>query len=168
MIVETVGVGQSETAVAGMTDVFVLLQLPNAGDDLQAIKKGVVELADLVVDQQGRPRPAAAEPRAGADRERAARIAAGTGARAQLAAAGARSVSALEGDGHRRVLAARSSASATRCGDSGELAARRQRQALAWMWALIDARLRAALPRAPGGARARCRRSLDAVDARAA
>jgi LAO/AO transport system kinase len=41
VIVETVGVGQSETAVAGMTDIFVLLQLPNAGDDLQAIKKGV-------------------------------------------------------------------------------------------------------------------------------
>ena len=49
IIVETVGVGQSETAVAGMTDVFVLLQLPNAGDDLQAIKKGIMELADLVV-----------------------------------------------------------------------------------------------------------------------
>lgn len=49
IIVETVGVGQSETSVAGMTDVFALLQLPNAGDDLQAIKKGIVELADLVV-----------------------------------------------------------------------------------------------------------------------
>ena len=49
VIVETVGVGQSETAVASMTDMFVLLQLPNAGDDLQAIKKGVMELADLVV-----------------------------------------------------------------------------------------------------------------------
>ncbi len=49
VIVETVGVGQSEIAVAGMTDMFVLLQLPNAGDDLQAIKRGVMELADLVV-----------------------------------------------------------------------------------------------------------------------
>ncbi len=49
VIVETVGVGQSETAVAGMTDMFVLMQLPNAGDDLQAIKKGVMELADLVL-----------------------------------------------------------------------------------------------------------------------
>ena len=49
IIVETVGIGQSETAVAGMTDMFVLLQLPNAGDDLQAIKRGVMELADLVV-----------------------------------------------------------------------------------------------------------------------
>lgn len=48
IIVETVGVGQSETTVAGMVDVFVLLQLPNAGDDLQAIKKGIVEIADMV------------------------------------------------------------------------------------------------------------------------
>ena len=49
VIVETVGVGQSETAVANMTDMFVLMQLPNAGDDLQAIKKGVMERADLVL-----------------------------------------------------------------------------------------------------------------------
>lgn len=49
VIVETVGVGQSESAVAGMTDMFMLMQLPNAGDDLQAIKKGVMELADLVL-----------------------------------------------------------------------------------------------------------------------
>jgi hypothetical protein len=49
VLIETVGVGQSETAVSGMSDMFVLLQLPNAGDDLQAIKKGVMELADLVV-----------------------------------------------------------------------------------------------------------------------
>ncbi len=49
VIVETVGVGQSETAVAGMTDVFVLMQQPNAGDDLQAIKRGIVELADVIV-----------------------------------------------------------------------------------------------------------------------
>lgn len=49
IIVETVGVGQSEIAVAGMSDVFVVLQLPNAGDDLQGIKKGILELADIVV-----------------------------------------------------------------------------------------------------------------------
>ena len=48
VIIETVGVGQSEIAVAGMTDMFLLLQLPNAGDDLQAIKKGVMEMADLI------------------------------------------------------------------------------------------------------------------------
>ena len=60
VIVETVGVGQSETAVAGMTDMFVLMQLPNAGDDLQAIKKGVMELADLVVINKADLDPAAA------------------------------------------------------------------------------------------------------------
>ena len=49
IIVETVGVGQSETTVAGMVDMFVLVQLPNSGDDLQAIKKGIVEIADIVV-----------------------------------------------------------------------------------------------------------------------
>lgn len=60
VIVETVGVGQSETAVQGMTDMFVLLQLPNAGDDLQAIKKGVMELADLVAINKADLDPAAA------------------------------------------------------------------------------------------------------------
>ncbi len=49
IIVETVGVGQSETAVAQMTDLFMLLTLPNAGDELQGIKRGIMELADLVV-----------------------------------------------------------------------------------------------------------------------
>ncbi|MBS1136697.1 MAG: methylmalonyl Co-A mutase-associated GTPase MeaB, partial [Proteobacteria bacterium] len=49
VIVETVGVGQSETAVAGMVDVFALLLLPNAGDELQAIKKGIMEIADVLV-----------------------------------------------------------------------------------------------------------------------
>ena len=49
IMVETVGVGQSEVAVANMTDVFVLLHLPNSGDDLQAMKKGVMEFADFVV-----------------------------------------------------------------------------------------------------------------------
>ena len=48
VVVETVGVGQSETAVAGMTDLFVLLLAPLAGDELQGIKRGVMELADLV------------------------------------------------------------------------------------------------------------------------
>jgi LAO/AO transport system kinase len=49
VIVETVGVGQSETAVADMVDLFCLLLLPNAGDELQGIKKGIVELAELII-----------------------------------------------------------------------------------------------------------------------
>ena len=49
LIVETVGVGQSETAVHGMTDFFLLLMLAGAGDELQGIKKGIMEMADMVV-----------------------------------------------------------------------------------------------------------------------
>ena len=49
VLVETVGVGQSETAVADMTDMFLLLLLPGSGDDLQGIKRGIVELADLIL-----------------------------------------------------------------------------------------------------------------------
>ncbi len=49
LLIETVGVGQSETQVAAMTDVFVLLTLPNAGDELQGIKRGIMELADICV-----------------------------------------------------------------------------------------------------------------------
>ena len=70
VIVETVGTGQSETAVADMTDVFVALALPGAGDELQGIKKGVLELADIVAvnkadgDNLKRARAAAAELRA--------------------------------------------------------------------------------------------------------
>lgn len=49
ILVETVGVGQSETQVAAMTDLFMLLTLPNAGDELQGIKRGIMELADICV-----------------------------------------------------------------------------------------------------------------------
>ena len=49
VIVETVGVGQSETEVAGMVDCFISLQIAGGGDDLQGIKKGLMEMADLVV-----------------------------------------------------------------------------------------------------------------------
>src|SRR5947199_5978057 len=70
ILVETVGIGQSETAVADMTDFFLVLMLPGAGDELQGIKKGVVELADMIAvnkadgDNVKRARAAAAEYRA--------------------------------------------------------------------------------------------------------
>ena len=48
VLVETVGIGQSETAVADMTDFFLVLMLPGAGDELQGLKKGIVELADMI------------------------------------------------------------------------------------------------------------------------
>ncbi|MBM3347404.1 MAG: methylmalonyl Co-A mutase-associated GTPase MeaB, partial [Betaproteobacteria bacterium] len=67
VIVETVGVGQSETAVADMTDMFVLLLLPAGGDELQGIKRGIVELADLVVVNKADGPLEAAAGRAAAD-----------------------------------------------------------------------------------------------------
>ncbi|MBS0471877.1 MAG: methylmalonyl Co-A mutase-associated GTPase MeaB [Proteobacteria bacterium] len=67
VIVETVGVGQSETAVADMTDLFVLLASPGGGDDLQGIKRGVMELADLVIVTKSDGDLAAAAGRAASD-----------------------------------------------------------------------------------------------------
>lgn len=73
VIVETVGIGQSETAVAGMVDVFVVLMLPGAGDELQGIKKGVLEIADIITinkadgDNARAARKAAAHYRAALD-----------------------------------------------------------------------------------------------------
>ena len=67
VIVETVGVGQSEIAVAEMTDVFVLMLLPGGGDELQGIKRGIIELADLVVVNKADGDLAAAAGRAAAD-----------------------------------------------------------------------------------------------------
>ena len=136
VIVETVGVGQSETAVAGMSDMFVLLQLPNAGDDLQAIKKGVMELADLVVINK-------------ADLDEAA----ATRARAQITSAlrflgphttaGTQvlQLSALKGQGlpefWQAVTTFRDKQQA-----AGRLQQRRQQQNQAWMWERIEAGLR--------------------------
>jgi LAO/AO transport system kinase len=137
IIVETVGVGQSETTVAGMVDVFVLLQLPNAGDDLQAIKRGIIELADIVVVNKADIDPQAAE------RARQQLV----GALSMLCSASPNwhppvvAVSAALGTGidtfwakmecYRQVMT-----------ESGALEAKRQRQALDWMWTLIDSGLR--------------------------
>jgi LAO/AO transport system kinase len=138
VIVETVGVGQSETAVANMTDLFVLLQLPNAGDDLQAIKRGVMELADIVVINKADIDPDAAT-RAEATITSSLRVLSFRGPISH-AEPKVMQISALQGQGiaefwshverHFRERHA-----------SGEVDARRQRQSLAWMWELIQARL---------------------------
>lgn len=73
VVVETVGVGQSETAVADMTDIFMLLLLPGGGDELQGIKRGIVELADLVVVNKADGEMAAAANRSAADYRNALR-----------------------------------------------------------------------------------------------
>jgi LAO/AO transport system kinase len=136
VIVETVGVGQSETAVAGMTDLFVLMQLPNAGDDLQAIKKGVMELADLVLINK-----------ADLDEDAATR------ARAQVtsamrwlgphthAASRVLQLSALKGTGLDEFWREASHWHEEQTA-SGRLTERRRTQDEAWMWERIAAGLR--------------------------
>lgn len=137
IIVETVGVGQSEIAVAGMTDVFVLLQLPNAGDDLQAIKKGIVELADLVVFNKADIDPAATQLAAAQMRSALSmlRPASPNWQPPVLTLSAAKKQGIAEF--WQVIEQFRSTLSA-----SGEFAARRRHQALAWMWQLIDSGLR--------------------------
>jgi LAO/AO transport system kinase len=144
IIVETVGVGQSETAVAGMTDCFVLLQLPNAGDDLQAIKKGIMELADLVVFNKADIDPAAAQLAAAQMRS----------ALSMLHPASANwqppvlTLSAIRKDGLEEFWQVLEKFRDT-LQASGEFAARRRHQALAWMWQLVDSGLREGFRRHP-------------------
>jgi LAO/AO transport system kinase len=137
VLVETVGIGQSETAVADMTDFFLVLMLPGAGDELQGLKKGVVELADMIAvnkadgDNIARARRAAGEYRA------ALHI---LTPRSPTWTPPVITYSALTGDGmadlwatiieHRRSMA-----------QSGELDARRSQQQVKWMWAILDDRI---------------------------
>jgi LAO/AO transport system kinase len=154
VIVETVGVGQSETAVAGMTDMFVLMQLPNAGDDLQAIKKGVMELADLVLINKADIDPDAAM-RAQAQIMSSLRLLGlhGHGPHLEHADAGVWQrrviqISALKGSGVADFWAA---VSQFRTGQTanGQLVLRRQQQSLAWMWERIEAGLKHAFKHNP-------------------
>lgn len=141
VIVETVGTGQSETAVADMVDVFVVLALPGAGDELQGIKKGVLELADIIAvnkadgDNADRARRAAAEYRA------ALHILTPASAGwsppvltiSGLADTGLDTLWATIGE-HRAAMRA-----------SGEFLARRRRQQVRWMWSMLEERLLARL-----------------------
>ncbi|MGN6826286.1 methylmalonyl Co-A mutase-associated GTPase MeaB [Paucibacter sp. M5-1] len=146
VIVETVGVGQSETAVAGMTDMYCLLQLPNAGDDLQAIKKGVMELADLVVINKADLDDAAAT-RARAQIVSSLRLY-GMHGHPDHAHHDVRTwhpqvlqLSALKSEGLDRFWAAVSEYRELQSA-KGLLAEKRRQQALAWMWERIQAGLR--------------------------
>ena len=146
VIVETVGVGQSETAVANMTDMFCLLQLPNAGDDLQAIKKGVMEMADLVVINKADIDPDAAM-RAEAQITSALRLLGlhGNPDHAHhdetLWHPKVLRISALLGQGVDVFWAAVQQFQQSQAA-RGRLEQRRQQQALAWMWERIDAGLK--------------------------
>ena len=148
VIVETVGVGQSETAVQGMTDMFVLMQLPNAGDDLQAIKKGVMELADLVVINKADIDALAAQ-RAQLQITAAMQLLGMFGSHAEtLWHPKAMQISALNGQGVDTFWAAATEFKTLQTAN-GRLAVRRQQQALAWMWERIDAGLKQAFRQHP-------------------
>jgi LAO/AO transport system kinase len=141
ILVETVGVGQSEIAVADMTDFFLALMLPGAGDELQGLKKGIVELADMIAinkadgDNIARAKAAAAEYRA------ALHI---LTPRSPNWVPPVVTYSALTGDGiadlWRHVLNHRDKLTA-----SSELAARRGEQQVKWMWSMLEERLFAPL-----------------------
>ncbi len=137
VLIETMGTGQSETVVADMTDFFLVLMLPGGGDELQGLKKGVVELADMIAvnkadgDNLRRAQAAAAEYRA------ALHI---LGARSPHWTPPVLTYSAATGDGiaeiWAKVLAHR--AAMTAC---GELAVRRRQQQVKWMWAMLEERI---------------------------
>jgi LAO/AO transport system kinase len=150
VIVETVGVGQSEAAVASMVDFFGVLLQPGAGDELQGMKKGVLELADALVVNKADGELLPAAKRARVEYQHALDLLrpASPHWRPPVLLA-----SALTGEGigqvWETVLAHRAALEA-----SGELAARRREQARAWMWSLVGEGLERAFRAHPAVARA--------------
>jgi LAO/AO transport system kinase len=141
VLVETVGIGQSETTVADMTDFFLVLMIPGAGDELQGLKKGIVELADMIAvnkadgDNVARARLAAADYRA------ALNILA---PHSENWSPPVLTYSALTGDGiallWEQIVAHKEKMTA-----SGELSQRRREQQVKWMWSMLEERLTARL-----------------------
>ncbi|WP_409189490.1 methylmalonyl Co-A mutase-associated GTPase MeaB [Bradyrhizobium sp. RDM4] len=137
VLVETVGIGQSETAVSDMTDFFLALMLPGGGDELQGIKKGLVELADMIAINK-----------ADGDNLKRANITAADyrGAlhiltpRSEHWHPPVETYSALTGDGiaklWQKILDHRTAMNA-----SGEFAARRREQQVKWMWSMLESRM---------------------------
>jgi LAO/AO transport system kinase len=130
VIVETVGVGQSESAVADMTDMFVLLLLPGGGDELQGIKRGIVERADLVVVNKADGDLAAAAGRIAADYRNAVRYLRRRSPHWEVMV---ETCSALERRGITEIwaLVERYRKAATA---NGALIAQRSEQARRWLW----------------------------------
>ncbi|QSQ26217.1 methylmalonyl Co-A mutase-associated GTPase MeaB [Pyxidicoccus parkwayensis] len=138
VLVETVGVGQSETVVSELVDFYLVLMLAGAGDELQGIKRGILEVADLLAINKAD----------GDNAQRAERARAEYRAALHLMRPGAEPVvttcSALEGTGIAKLWAAVESQLAQRAA-SGELTRRRKAQQVGWMWAMVHDGLRAAL-----------------------
>ncbi len=146
VLVETVGVGQGETAVAEMVDFFLVLALPGAGDELQGIKKGVLELADAIAvnkcDGDGAMRARAAL----GDLRSALRYLPRKQASWEVRTL---PVSGLTGEGLEALWAVVEEHRAT-LERSGELVRLRAEQQRAWMWALVHERLERAFRTHPG------------------
>lgn len=133
VIVETIGVGQSEVAVADMVDLFALLVAPGGGDELQGIKRGIMELADLVIVNKADGDLAAAAGRTRADYANAVHL---LRPKWDSWATEVLACSALEGRGIDAVWSAVEQFEST-VSDSGELATARAGQSTAWLWSEI-------------------------------
>ena len=145
IFVETVGVGQSETSVAEMVDFFLVLMLANAGDELQGIKRGIMELADLIAINKAESENAVLVRNARREYMAALRLMRGTHPQwkpSVLAVSGLhnRGLDELWGKvvEHRQLLE-----------QSGQLARRRSEQTRRWMWSMVEQRLLRALREHP-------------------
>ena len=137
VLVETVGVGQSETVVADMVDFFLVLMLPGAGDELQGIKKGILELADMIAVNKADGANANAAEAAAREYEIALHL---TAPASPLWSPPVLTCAGLTGAGvnelwekveeHRSILS-----------EAGELEGRREQQNVRWMWSMLDDRL---------------------------
>lgn len=140
ILVETVGVGQSETVVSEMVDCYLVLMLPGAGDELQGIKKGVLELADIIAVNKADGKTLNDARQARAAYQRALSILQPGSSWKPLAL----TCSAVTGEGldelwqhvrdHRRQLI-----------DTGELVIKREQQRVRWMWSMVDQMVLASL-----------------------
>jgi LAO/AO transport system kinase len=162
ILVETVGIGQSETAVADMTDFFLALMLPGAGDELQGIKKGLVELADMIAINKADGDNLKRAQHAAADYRSALHI---LTPRSEHWHPPVETYSALTGDGitklWQKILDHRTAMSA-----SGDFAARRRDQQVKWMWSMLEQRMLARL-RADASTRAKVKKiEADVADGR--
>lgn len=133
VLIETIGVGQSEVAVADMVDLFALLVAPGGGDELQGIKRGIMELADLVIVNKADGDLAAAAGRTRADYANAVHL---LRPKWESWATEVLACSALEGRGIDEVWSAVERFEST-VADSGELVVARAGQSTAWLWSEI-------------------------------
>lgn len=143
VLVETVGVGQAEIEVREMVDVFLLLAQPGGGDELQGMKRGILEMADVVAvtKADGAQEPAARE--TAAQYSAAMRIVGAAGRAVEV-----RLVSARTGAGLPELCSALEERRAAMAA-TGELEARRSKQRVTWMWRLVEEGLREAFLREP-------------------